>query len=118
MSAVLDTIPRVIHPEDIKTRIMHIAGRQWHYVCGVTATEVDGTFRFRKIERSSFYVYPEDALGPELQSASIMWEHIDSLFHNIRDVMKSSGCARSGSMRMPWTAACMSFFQVIFYLVK
>lgn len=118
MSAVLDTIPRVIHPEDIKTRIMHVAGRQWHYVCGVTATEVDGTFRFRKMERSSFYMYPEDVLGPELQSASIMWEHIDSLFNNIRDGMKSSGCARSGSLRMPWTAACMSFVQVSFLSVK
>ncbi len=59
-------------------------------------------------------MYPEDVLGPELQSASIMWELIDSLFHNMRDVMKSTsrGCARSGSMSMPWTAACMPFFQV------
>ena len=62
-------------------------------------------------------MYPEDVLGPELQSASIMWEHIDSLFNSIRDVMKSSGCARSGSLRMPWTAACMSFVQVSFLTV-
>jgi hypothetical protein len=94
---------------------VHVAGRQWHYVCGVTATEVDGTFRFRKMERASFYMYPEDILGPELQPASIMWKHIDGLFQNIRDVMKSSGCTRSGSMSMPWTAACMSFFRSILF---
>jgi hypothetical protein len=32
MSSVLETIPRVIHPLDIKTRVIHVAGREWHYV--------------------------------------------------------------------------------------
>jgi hypothetical protein len=30
---------------------MHIAGRQWHYVYGVAATEEDGAFELRKIPR-------------------------------------------------------------------
>ena len=112
MSCVLETIPRVVHPLDIKTRVMHVAGRQWHYVCGVAATEEDGAFKLRKIQRKSFYMYPEDALGPGVQSATIMWELIESLFDNIRHVMQKSGRARSGSFVMPWTAAGMNFLQV------
>ncbi len=49
MPSVLETIPRVIHPSDIKTRVIHVGGREWHYVCGVAATEKDGTFTFKKI---------------------------------------------------------------------
>ena len=30
MSSVLETIPRIVHPMDIKTRIIHVAGREWH----------------------------------------------------------------------------------------
>jgi hypothetical protein len=83
-------IPRVIHPSDIKTRVIHVAGREWHYVCGVTATEKDGTFTFYKIERQHFYMYPEEALGPCVQSATIMWEHVESLFENRRQLMRKS----------------------------
>ncbi len=39
MSSVLATIPRIIHPEDVKTRVIHVAGRQLHFVCGVSGTE-------------------------------------------------------------------------------
>ncbi len=46
MSCVLDTIPRVIHPLDIKTRVIHVPGREWHYVCGLSVMEEDGTFTF------------------------------------------------------------------------
>ena len=112
MSCVLGTIPRVVHQIDIKTRVMHVARRQWHYVCGVAATEEDGAFKLRKIPRKSFYMYPEDALGPGVQSATIMWEMVDSLLDNIRQLMQKSGRARSGSFVMPWTAACMNFLQV------
>jgi hypothetical protein len=112
MSCVLESIPRVVHPIDIKTGVMHIAGRQLHYVCGVAATEEDGAFKLRKIQRKSFYMYPKDALGPGVQSATILWELVESLFDNIRQVMQKSGRARSGSFVMPWTAACMNFLQV------
>ncbi len=84
MSSVLETIPRVIHPSDIKTRVTRVAGREWHYVCGVAATEKDGTFTFYKIARQKFCMYPEEALGPCVQSATIMWEHVESLFENVR----------------------------------
>jgi hypothetical protein len=112
MSSVLPRIPRVVHPDDIKTRTIHVAGRTHHFVCGVAATEGNGTFAFTKIERSTFYMYPEEALGPALQSASGMWEQIESLFENIRNMMRRSGSARSGSLAMEWTAACMMFLQV------
>ena len=113
MSSVLEMIPRVIHQSDIKTRVIHVAGREWHYVCGVAAMmEEEGTFKFYKIERKKFYMYPEEALGPSVQSATIMWEHVESFFENVRQLMRKSGGARSGSFSIPWTAACMSFFQV------
>ena len=90
MSSVLETIPRVIHSSDIKTRVIHVAGREWHYVCGVAATEKDGTFTFYKIARQKFCMYPEEALGPCVQSATIMWEHVESLFENVRQLMRKS----------------------------
>ena len=34
MSSVLPNIPRVVHPDDIKTRMIHVAGRALHFVCG------------------------------------------------------------------------------------
>jgi hypothetical protein len=41
-----------------------------------------------------------------------MWEQIESLFENIRNMMRRSGSARSGSLAMEWTAVCMMFLQV------
>jgi hypothetical protein len=82
---------------DIKTRVIHVAGREWHYVCGLSAREEEGTFTFQKIRRESFFMYPEDALGPYVQSATIMREYVESLFHNIRELMQKSGRARTGS---------------------
>jgi hypothetical protein len=78
MSSVLETIPRVIHSSDIiKTRVIHVAGRERHYVCDVAATEEeDETFTFRKILRKGFYMYPEEALGPGVQSATITSYHV------------------------------------------
>ncbi len=43
-----------------------------------------------------------------MQSATIMWEHVETLFENLRQLMRKSGGARSGSFSIPWTAACMS----------
>ncbi len=57
-------------------------------------------------------MYPEEALEPCVQSATIMWEHVERFFANVRQLMRKSGDARSGSFSIPWTAACMSFFQV------
>ncbi len=104
MSSVLATIPRVIHPDDVKTRVIHVAGREMHFVCGVAGMEGVGKFKFTKIPRSHFYMYPEEVLGSSVQLATIIWEQIEVLFENIRKVMRKSGNARSGSLSMPWTA--------------
>jgi hypothetical protein len=37
-----------------KTRFIHVAGREWHYVCGVSAREEDGEFTFQKVRRKIF----------------------------------------------------------------
>jgi hypothetical protein len=74
--------------------------------------EEDGTFTFQKIQRKSFFMYPEDALGPCVQSGTIMWEHVESLFHNIRELMRKSGRARTGSFFMPWTAALLAGYSL------
>ena len=51
--------------EDIKCRRIHVAGRDWHFVFGVTGHEdvVKGQFAFEKINRTDFIMYPEDVLG-------------------------------------------------------
>ncbi len=60
---------------------------------GVSANEVvdvgegQGHFQYQKIPRECFTMYPEETLGVGLQSASIMWEHVEELFIGIRDVM-------------------------------
>ncbi len=114
MSSVLPNITRVVHPDDIKMRMIHVAGRALHFVCGVAGVEGKGTFTFRKIARSTFYtsMYPEEALGSRVQSASMMWEQIERLFNNIRIVSRKSGSARSGPLSMEWTARCMNFVEV------
>ncbi len=71
-----------------------MAARQLHFVCGVSGTEGIGTFKFAKIPQSQFYMYPEEVLDSSVQSASIMWEQIEVLFENIRNVMRRSGSAR------------------------
>jgi hypothetical protein len=115
----MELLPRVVHPKDVKVREIHVAGRQLHFVCGVSAVEnvAKGSFTFKKIRRSTFYMYPEDALGGGIQSASIMWERVENLFQGIRDLMKTHGNARSGSFSIQWTAACMSFIEVRFFLL-
>ena len=39
MSIVLLTIPRVVHPDDVYSGAVHVAGRDFHYVCGMYAHE-------------------------------------------------------------------------------
>jgi hypothetical protein len=71
-----------------------------HYACSVSGIEKDGTFTLQKVPRKSFYMYPEEeALGllVGVQSATIMWEYVKSLFENIRQLMRNSRRARSGS---------------------
>ena len=112
MSSVLNLVPRVVHFSDVKAREIHVAGRDFHFVCGVSSTEYVDHFGFKKIPREKFCMYPEEVLGGGIQSATIMWERVEGLFQGIREVMVKSGNARSGSFSMPWTSACMDFFEV------
>jgi hypothetical protein len=111
MSDVMDEIPRVVHPEDVKSRTIHVSGRDLHFVCGVSAYEGVESFVLKPILRSDFVMYPEDVLGAQVQSASIMWERVEGLFQSVRELMTRSGNARSGSFSMIiWTSALMIFF--------
>jgi hypothetical protein len=39
MADVMDVIPRVVHPDDVKGRAIHVAFRDLHFVCGVSCIE-------------------------------------------------------------------------------
>ena len=42
MSTVLTSIPRVVHPDDVYSGAVHVAGRDLHYVCGMCCYEKIG----------------------------------------------------------------------------
>ena len=57
MSDVMDALPRVVHPDDVKCRAIHVAGRDLHFVCGVACCEdvEEGKFILKKIKRENFH---------------------------------------------------------------
>jgi hypothetical protein len=131
MSKVLTTIPRVVHPDDVYSGAVHVAGRDLHYVCGMCAHEnidtkgkelAEGPWGFvcKKLLREEdgvqvndgFCMYPEERLGMNVNSASMMWETVDSLFEGVRRVMRENGRARSGSFSMVWSCALQQFWEV------
>ena len=131
MSQVLTTIPRVVHPDDVYSGVVHVAGRDLHYVCGMCAHEnVEGRhakdkkgpwgFTVKKLIREEegaqvkdgFCMYPEERLGMQINSASIMWEMVEEVFHGVRTVMRDKGRARSGSFSMVWSSALQEFWKV------
>jgi hypothetical protein len=57
-------------------------------------------------------MYPEDRLGTTINSVSIMWETVDSVFEGIRGVMRANVRARSGSFGIVWSASLQHFWQV------
>jgi hypothetical protein len=79
MSNVLHMLPRVMHPVDLQTHRVYVNRRDWHYVCGVMATELPsssdskrrssssaketGGFALAMIDRKRFSMYPEEKLG-------------------------------------------------------
>jgi len=132
MSKVLLTIPRVVHPDDVYSGALHVAGRDLHYVCGMCAHEniekqtkeenkqVPWGFVLTKTVREEdgvevkhgFCMYPEERLGMHLNSASMMWERVEMLFEGVRSVMRDNGRARSGSFTMEWSASLHEFWKV------
>lgn len=132
MSKVLLTIPRVVHPDDVYSGAVHVAGRDLHYVCGMCAHEniekqsnekskqEPWGFVLTKTVREEdgvevkhgFCMYPEERLGMHLNSASMMWERVEMLFQGVRNVMRDNGRARSGSFTMEWSASLHEFWKV------
>jgi len=132
MSKVLLTIPRVVHPDDVYSGVVHVAGRDLHYVCGLCAHEKvpknmhakrkqePWGFEIKKIIReeggvaieNGFCMYPEERLGMTINSVSIMWETVESVFEGIHGVMRANVRARSGSFGMVWSASMQHFWKV------
>jgi hypothetical protein len=131
MSNVLTTVPRVVHPDDVYSGAVHVAGRDLHYVCGMCAHENVGSkdekvnegpwgFVLKKIVREEdgvkikygFCMYPEERLGMNINSAAMMWETVESVFEGVRRVMRDNGRARSGSFSMMWSVSLQQFLEV------
>jgi hypothetical protein len=132
MSKVLLTIPRAVHPDDVYSGAVHVAGRDLHYVCGMCAHEniekqsneqnkqEPWGFVLTKTVREEdgiavkhgFCMYPEERLGMQLNSASMMWERVEIMFEGVRNVMRENGRARSGSFTMEWSASLHEFWKV------
>jgi hypothetical protein len=89
-----------------------------------TGKEQEGSFRLQRLMREEggqqckdgFCMYAEERLGNNINSAGIMWEMIEALFHGIRTVMSESGRARSGSFKLNWSSALQHFWEVILAL--
>ncbi len=108
MSMVSQNVPRVVHPDDIKTRRFHVVGRKLHYVCGIKAVEgLDNReFLLSPLPRRMFTMYPEEKFGMLINSPSIMWEHVEDVIIKIRQCMSS---ARQGTSSASFTMSCSVF---------
>ena len=108
-------VPRVVHPDDVQIRRVHVAGRCLHFVCGATAVEdlQCSEFRLSRLPRQIFFMYPEERSGYDLNSASSMWEQIDGVFSQIRQCMSSARLGTtSASFNMPLSVASFEFWKV------
>ena len=115
MSMVSRDVPRIVHADDIKNRRVHVSGREMHFVCGTTAVEdLDcDEFRLSRLPRRNFYMYPEERSGYELNSATSMWEHIDGVFAQIRQSMRSARQGTSSAtFSMPLALSSFEFWKV------
>ena len=119
MSRVERSVPRIVHADDVKQRRINVAGRGMHYVCGVTATEdlERQEYRLALLSRGSFAMYPEERLGLELNSPSMMWEHIEDVFKNIRECMSSARQGTSSAtFQFPFLFSAYLFWKVTFQI--
>jgi hypothetical protein len=123
-------VPRVVHPDDVQTRRVHVAGRKHHYVCGVTAVEDfvlskrmrDDQFEefgplrhftLSMLPSHAFGTYPDNRLGMELNSATMMWEHIEDIFRRMRGCMSSGRQGTSSAtFSMPLLSSVYDFWRV------
>ena len=131
MSSVLGVVPRVVHPDDVYSGEVHVAGRDLHFVCGMSCHETvakitktgkvkEGSFHLQRLIREQggqqmkdgFCMYAEERLGKNINSAGMMWEMIEEVFQGMRKVMSESGRARSGSFKMTWCTSLQKFWEV------
>jgi hypothetical protein len=115
MSMVSRDVPRIVHADDIKNRRVHVSGREMHFMCGTTAVEDlhCEEFRLSRLPRRNFYMYPEERSGYELNSATSMWEHIDGVFAQIRQCMRSARQGTSSAtFSMPLALSSFEFWKV------
>ena len=132
LSKVLTTVPRVVHPDDVYSGAVHVAGRDLHYVCGMCAYEnvvessakkgqyLEGSFDLQKLVRegegvevnNGFCMYAEERLGRKINSVGMMWEMIEEVFARVRTVMSESGRARSGTFKLMWSSSLQDFWEV------
>ncbi len=120
----------MVHPCDVQTHRVYVHGRDWHYVCGITATErphaldskgrgsanaenILGGFELVQLDRKHFTMNPEEKLGGLISSPSSQWDNADELFECIRKVMSIGTGFVSGTVTLPWTNACQRFWEVM-----
>jgi hypothetical protein len=115
MKFVSAEVPRVVHADDVHNRRVHVAGRANHYVCGVVVVEnlLQHHYSFALLPRSGFCMYPEERLGMGLNSASMMWEHLDDIFQKLRACMSAGRQGTtSATFTMPLLCTVYDFWQV------
>ena len=118
MRCVSTVVPRVVHAQDVQTRRVHVSGRENHFVCGVSASQdfVTQIFTLSLLQRCSFSMYPEEILGMEINSPSMMWQQIDDIFHKIRLCMSAGRQGTtSATFTMPVLCTVFDFWQVPLY---
>ena len=96
-----------VHTKKIDTKDKELAEGPWGFVCKKIIREEDG-MQFN----DGFCMYPEERLGMNINSASMMWETVESFFEGVRRVMRENGRARSGSFSMEWSCALQQFWEV------
>jgi len=125
MVDVLTMLPRVVHPVDVQRNEICVNGRDWHYLCGVIATEnvfpgngkkrppsVKEGFHLKLLDRKLCLMYPEEKLGGFINSATAQWQVVDALFQGMREIMRSGTAFTSGTFSIAWTNACQKFWEV------
>ncbi len=130
MSGILHMLPRVVHPTYVQRHDIYVNGRDWHYLCGVIATEnldsedgqegsssAKGGFELKYLDIKLCPMYPEEKLGGLIHSASAQWQVIDALFQGMRDVMRCRTAFSSGTFSIAWTNSCQKIWEVVFHTV-
>jgi hypothetical protein len=132
MGALTDGKPRVVHPDDIKERVVSIAGKAQHYVCGSQAHENNrpvgvggaggnrrestangGGFSITPLPRAALVSRPEDLVGPHWLSVTACWGTMDDMFARARAVLRDGSGMRSGAFDMQWSMGELRFWNQV-----